>query len=64
MPATLTLDGTAVDVPDVIGDDEFELDLRVVEAVTPEAFMRCDTSDQCGATCSTSACSTGSMDPS
>ncbi|MEV6861423.1 FxLD family lanthipeptide [Streptosporangium subroseum] len=43
-------------------DDEFALDMRVVEAITPLASMRCDTGDGCGSTCSTTACSTGSND--
>ena len=37
-------------------------DLRVVEA-TGLVMMTCDTSDGCGSTCSTSACSTDSNDP-
>jgi FxLD family lantipeptide len=49
---------------DLAGDDaEFELDMRVVESTTKLVIMMCDTSDGCGSTCSTSACSTGSNDP-
>jgi FxLD family lantipeptide len=47
----------------VIADDEFELDLRVVESAGPLAIMTCDTSDNCGSTCSTTACNTSSNDP-
>jgi FxLD family lantipeptide len=48
-----------------VSDDEFALlDMRVVEAVTPIVVMMCDTSDGCGSTCSTSACSTTANDPS
>lgn len=47
----------------VVDDTEFELDMRVVESTTKIAALTCDTSDGCGSTCSTSACSTGSNDP-
>jgi len=46
-----------------VDDAEFELDMRVVESTTRLVIMMCDTSDGCGSTCSTSACSTGSNDP-
>lgn len=36
--------------------DEFSLDLRVIEDSLPLAKMSCDTSDNCGQTCSGSAC--------
>jgi FxLD family lantipeptide len=63
MASSLTLDATeALDFADVV-DEEFELDMRVVEATTPLVIMMCDTSDGCGSTCSTSACSTSSNDP-
>jgi FxLD family lantipeptide len=63
MAPSLTLDATeALDFSDV-ADEEFELDMRVVEAATPLVIMMCDTSDGCGSTCSTSACSTSSNDP-
>jgi len=48
---------------DTVDDAEFELDMRVVESTTKLVIMMCDTSDGCGNTCSTSACSTGSNDP-
>ena len=51
-------------VPDTaIDDEEFELDMRVVESTTRLVIMMCDTSDGCGNTCSTSACSTESNNP-
>lgn len=50
-------------VDPVIDDSEFELDLRVVESTTRIVTMMCDTSDGCGNTCSTSACSSQSNDP-
>jgi FxLD family lantipeptide len=57
----------AVDRPEredaTVEDADFELDMRVVESTTRLVIMMCDTSDGCGATCSTSACSTGSNDP-
>lgn len=56
-----------VDRPDptdsAIDDAEFELDMRVVESTTRLVIMMCDTSDGCGNSCSTSACSTASNDP-
>lgn len=58
----------SVDSPEledsVVDDAEFELDMRVVESTTRLVIMMCDTSDGCGSTCSTSACSTSSNDPS
>lgn len=36
--------------------DEFSLDLRVIADSLPLAKMPCDTSDNCGQTCSGSAC--------
>jgi FxLD family lantipeptide len=53
-----------VEYPDAAIDDaEFELDMRVLESTTKLVIMMCDTSDGCGNTCNTSACSTGSNDP-
>ncbi len=50
--------------PDAVLDDaELELDMRVVESTTRIAIMMCSTSDGCGSSCSTSACSTASNDP-
>lgn len=46
--------------PAVLDEDEFVLDMRVVESTTPLVIMMCDTSDGCGSTCGTSACSTSS----
>jgi FxLD family lantipeptide len=62
MSPALTLDRT--ESPDsAVDDGEFELDMRVVESTTRLVIMMCDTSDGCGNTCSTSACSTGSNNP-
>lgn len=58
-PPTAVLDAPV----EAVTDDDFELDMRVVEATTPLVIMMCSTSDGCGATCSTSACSTSSYDP-
>lgn len=44
--------------------DEFTLDLRVTRTVPLPSAADCDTSDGCGVTCQTSACSTQSADPS
>lgn len=62
MSAALTIDRTESD-DSVVDDAEFELDMRVVESTTPLVIMTCDTSDGCGNTCSTSACSTASNNP-
>lgn len=51
------------DPPVLLDDAEFELDLKVVEAAYPIAKLTCDTSDQCGQTCSGSACNTAANDP-
>jgi FxLD family lantipeptide len=54
----------AIDEPDTgWADDEFELDMRVVEATTPIVEMMCNTNDGCGSTCSTSACNSRANDP-
>ncbi|MFI7650921.1 FxLD family lanthipeptide [Micromonospora sp. NPDC049460] len=44
-------------------EDDFVLDMRVVESTTPLVIMMCSTSDGCGSSCSTSACATRSSDP-
>lgn len=62
MTAMLTVDHADLLEP-VVDDAEFELDLRVVESTTPIVALTCDTSDGCGNTCSTSACSSQSNDP-
>lgn len=62
MSPTLTIDPPELE-DSAIDDAEFELDMRVVESTTRLLMMTCDTSDGCGTTCSTSACSTGSNDP-
>lgn len=52
-------------LPAVLDDlGEFTLDLRVTQTVPLPSAADCDTSDGCGSTCQTSACSTQSMDPS
>jgi FxLD family lantipeptide len=62
MSPTMVLLGIAED--DVgVADDEFELDMRIVESVTPLVEMMCDTNDGCGSTCSTSACNSRASDP-
>ncbi|GAB3852494.1 FxLD family lanthipeptide [Dactylosporangium cerinum] len=54
--------------PDLNGEsgfseDDFELDMTVVESTTPLVQMMCSTSDGCGSSCSTSACTTKASDP-
>ncbi|MEU5992846.1 FxLD family lanthipeptide [Spirillospora sp. NPDC047418] len=64
MAPQLTLDGAELlDTLGAVSEDEFVLDMRVVETTTPLVTMMCSTSDGCGSTCSTSACSTNSNDP-
>ena len=46
-----------------VTDEDFVLDMRVVELTTPLVQTRCSTSDGCGSSCSTSACATSSYDP-
>ncbi|UJW32458.1 FxLD family lanthipeptide [Saccharothrix sp. AJ9571] len=62
MSAALAIEHADAEV-DVVDDAEFELDMRVVESTTKLVIMMCDTSDGCGNTCNTSACSTGSNNP-
>jgi len=60
MPPVLMADQT--EFPDAVLDDaELELDMRVVESTTRIAIMMCSTSDGCGSSCSTSACSTACL---
>lgn len=53
-----------VTAPEPIVEDPWDLDMRVVEASYPIPKMLCDTSDNCGSSCSTSACTTSVADPS
>ncbi|WP_106398921.1 FxLD family lanthipeptide [Actinocorallia populi] len=46
----------------VLEDDDFVLDMRVVETLTP-LMGNCSTSDGCGSTCQTSACNSGVANP-
>jgi FxLD family lantipeptide len=62
MPPTVVFDRPVDDVESV-ADEEFDLDLRVVEATTPMIVVMCSTNDGCGSTCSTSACASRSDDP-
>jgi FxLD family lantipeptide len=45
-------------------EDEFQLDLRIIESATPLVVVMCSTDDNCGTTCKPSACATSSNDPS
>lgn len=56
MPPTLTLD------PGLL-DEDFELDLRVIESTTPLVASMCSTSDNCGSSCANSACATFNGQP-
>jgi len=62
-PPTAVLDAPTTANAEVVTDDDFALDMRVIEATTPLVIMMCSTSDGCGSTCSTSACSTSAYDP-
>jgi FxLD family lantipeptide len=44
-------------------DEDFELDMRVVESVIPISKLMCATSDGCGSSCCSSACNTRAADP-
>lgn len=44
-------------------DMEFELDVRVIEAGLPVRDLMRDTSDNCGSTCSGTACTSYVGDP-
>lgn len=44
-------------------DDDFDLDMRVIEAAFPIPVLACDTSDNCGSSCG-SSCATNVADPS
>ncbi|WP_322769613.1 FxLD family lanthipeptide [Frankia sp. Cr1] len=61
-PTSLT--ATQLTTEDAFSDDDFVLDMRVIESTTPLVVMMCDTSDNCGSTCEGSACNTSSNDPS
>lgn len=43
-------------------EEEWDLDMRVIEASYPIPTLACDTSDNCGASCS-SSCATKAADP-
>lgn len=62
MAAATVLSPPPPALPDDLG--EFTLDLRVTQTVPLPSVVDCDTSDGCGSSCQTSACSTQSMDPS
>lgn len=62
MSPTAMLDAPTLDSE--FSDDEFELDMTVVEAMTPIVVLMCGSDDGCGSTCSGSACATSSNDPS
>ena len=72
-PTAGRTDGPATDIPgtivlgtvvaEVLTEEDFQLDMRVVESTTPLVTMMCSTSDGCGSTCSGSACSSRSNDP-
>ncbi len=47
----------------LITDDDFVLDMTVVESTTPLVTLMCSTSDGCGSSCSTSACTTKASEP-
>jgi FxLD family lantipeptide len=60
-PVSLLAPASAVGGP---GEDEFRLDLRVIESAAPLVVVMCSTDDECGSTCAPSACATASNDPS
>ncbi|MFI9598101.1 FxLD family lanthipeptide [Nonomuraea sp. NPDC052265] len=64
MAPPLALAADVLPSADVAADEEFELDMRVIEAATPLVTMMCATDDGCGVSCATSACSTAANNPS
>ncbi|GIF01612.1 FxLD family lanthipeptide [Paractinoplanes rishiriensis] len=62
-PQAAVLDAATTADAEAVTDDDFVLDMRVVEATTPLEVFMCNTNDGCGSTCSGSACSTSSYDP-
>jgi len=54
---------TALAVDDAVFDEDFALDVRVVDAVRPPASTLIVTSDNCGSTCS-GPCVSFTGDPS
>lgn len=46
-----------------VTDNEFELDVRVVEDLAPAGALMLDTSDNCGSTCEGTACISFTGDP-
>lgn len=59
-----TISGAAALTEDMAGlDDEFALDLRVVEACDTAGNLLLSTSDNCGSTCSGTACTTSAGYP-
>lgn len=60
-----SLSGATAFADDVAAfDDEFALDVRVVEAAQPVGNLLLDTSDNCGSTCEKTACVSFTGDPS
>ncbi|MFB4284829.1 FxLD family lanthipeptide [Nonomuraea sp. MTCD27] len=49
----------AAHIPD---DDEFDLDMRVIEASVPLPILACSTDDNCNPSCN-SSCATAVADP-
>jgi FxLD family lantipeptide len=62
LPAPLTVRDESA-VSGELDDLDFDLDFRVIEAEYPIAKLACDTSDQCGSTCSGSACNSSANEP-
>lgn len=59
----LTLEAPPLGLDSALLDDDFELDLRVIESTTPLVATMCSTSDGCGSSCANSACATGKNAP-
>ena len=59
---TLLMLPRLTDTDAVSDEDPFDLDMRVVESTTPLVITMCSTSDGCGSSCSTSACTTKASD--
>jgi FxLD family lantipeptide len=63
--ANLAGNTALLDAPQTTDSDlDFTLDIRIVEATVPVAELLRSTSDNCGSTCSGSACTSYTNDPS
>ncbi|GAA5046678.1 FxLD family lantipeptide [Thermocatellispora tengchongensis] len=58
MTAAIAFDGSTT----VVSEEDWDLDMQVIESSYPIAALACDTNDGCGSTCA-SACNSSAADP-